>query len=400
MQKILLVLGFASFTLSAAPILTEASLLEEAGLQAIVSDPETGLAFADLDEAELRLLSERGHEHGRCGGFKALPQGTKARSQKLRSLFEGVRSHAERQATYVQSAALSRRAPRLERKPEIEAAVSEVSERNLKTWVEWFSAFPTRYNRASTANDHVTALETKMRELIAGVAYPVSVDLIAHSSTPQKSMRVRIEGRTRPQETVVLGGHFDSISGFFGTGRAPGSDDNASGSSNLIEALRIVLTQPQPERSIEFFWYAGEESGLLGSGEIAESYKRQRRDVVAVMQLDMTLHPGNGEFVIGLIQDHTSAWLNDYFAALNEAYIGATVLADECGYACSDHASWTDEGYSAFFPFEATSEHMNHEIHTPRDVINAQSNFRHMATFSKIAVAFALDFANSSLRQP
>jgi leucyl aminopeptidase len=155
-----------------------------------------------------------------------------------------------------------------------------------------------------------------------------------------------------------------------------------------------------PERTLEFFWYAGEESGLLGSAEIAEDYKNNGRDVVGVLQLDMTLFPGNGELVIGNVSDFTDAWLRDYFVRINDAYLHARLVDDKCGYGCSDHASWHRRGYATLLPFEATTQTMNPDIHTERDLITSRSSFSHSAVFARLAVIFALDLGNSTQRPP
>lgn len=144
----------------------------------------------------------------------------------------------------------------------------------------------------------------------------------------------------------------------------------------------------------------GEESGLLGSAEIAQNYKQQQKSVIAVLQLDMTLHPGEGEFVIGNVTDFTSAWLRDYFEQMNNLYLKIKLVEDKCGYGCSDHASWYRNGYSTLLPFEATSATMNKKIHTSDDVINSQSNFKHSLVFAKLAILFGLDLANSDLAPP
>jgi hypothetical protein len=39
---------------------------------------------------------------------------------------------------------------------------------------------------------------------------------------------------------VILGGHIDSIASGGATGRAPGADDDASGSSTVLEVFRSV----------------------------------------------------------------------------------------------------------------------------------------------------------------
>ena len=44
-----------------------------------------------------------------------------------------------------------------------------------------------------------------------------------------------------------------------------GSDDNASGSSALLEIAEAFGDGPRPARSVAFLWVSGEEKGLLGS---------------------------------------------------------------------------------------------------------------------------------------
>jgi leucyl aminopeptidase len=204
-------------------------------------------------------------------------------------------------------------------------------------------------------------------------------------------------GKERPEEVVVLGGHLDSIANW-GFGNAPGADDNASGSSNLLEALRIVIAQGQPARSIEFFWYAGEEGGLIGSSEIAQNYRKEGRNVIGVLQLDMTLFPGEGELVMGDMTDFTHPWLRTYLKTLSDHYVGARWREDSCGYGCSDHASWHRQGYPTVMPFEAGFNSMNQNIHSADDVISPALNFKHSAAFAKLAVAFALDLGNSNIK--
>ena len=151
---------------------------------------------------------------------------------------------------------------------------------------------------------------------------------------------------------------------------------------------------------MDFFWYAGEESGLLGSAEIAKTYKANKQNVIAVLQLDMTLFPGAGELTIGSMTDFTSAWLRDYLKAINPIYLKAQISEDQCGYGCSDHASWFRQGYPTLMPFEATMNSMNEDLHTPQDVITPKSSFSHSVMFTKLALVFAMDLANSDIHQP
>lgn len=73
------------------------------------------------------------------------------------------------------------------------------------------------------------------------------------------------------------------------SGRAPGADDDGSGTVNLIEVFRaLVASGFKPTTPVEFHFNAGEEGGLLGSQGIATSYKNAAKSVKAYVQFDMT----------------------------------------------------------------------------------------------------------------
>lgn len=73
------------------------------------------------------------------------------------------------------------------------------------------------------------------------------------------------------------------------SGRAPGADDDGTGTVNLIESFRALLAADfKPTTPVEFHWYSGEEGGLLGSQAIATRYKNDGVQVKAFMELDMT----------------------------------------------------------------------------------------------------------------
>jgi leucyl aminopeptidase len=377
------------------PILTDIKLLQAVGITPVSVDYVTGTAYAVASVEQRNIISEKAHEWGRCAGFELL-----INRESPNYVFGRLQMQQFQNLAYMRSDRTF--GVRLDASDLIKNAVAEVKQENIRNTVIWLSSYPDRYNRGEKPNAAIEDAYNRISAMASKANFPVKVDLIDHRSTPQKSIRVHIEGKSRPSEIVVLGAHIDSINqGWSGSSRlAPGADDNASGTGDLIEAFRILLEQQQPDRSVEIFWYAGEESGLLGSAEIAADYASNKRDVVGVLQLDMTLMPGEGEFVLGSMQDFTSAWLRDRFIGLNQTYIGAKIKTDECGYGCSDHASWYRNGYPTLMPFEATMRTMNHNLHTEKDVIDNRSDFSHSAMFAKIAVAFAMDLANSTDREP
>lgn len=380
------------------PILADSSLLRALDIPILQTYTDLQVGYALITPQQELRLSNMAHQVGKCAGFEDLrvspAQAPQVAQQHLQQLELMNQKQAALERFPFQSLGNTKDA-------KIEAAVAQVQEANVKTWVEWLSSYPDRFNKGSNPNTHVEALKMRLQNWTVGADFPTEVSTIEHKSTRQKSLKLRIEGRTRPNEIIVMGGHLDSINSEFGGGKAaPGADDNASGSAAILEALRIILEHGQPERTLEFFWYAGEESGLLGSAEIAEAYKRSNQDVIAVLQLDMVLQPGDGPMVISSITDNTSAWLRDYLVEINRLYIGLRIISDKCGYGCSDHASWFKNGYPTLLPFESSTKTMNKRIHTTRDLIDSSSNFAHAAAFAKIAVIFGLDLSNSNLREP
>lgn len=376
------------------PVLASATMLDAIGAPILARDEAIDVGYALLTPKQLAKLSHRMHEAGKCGGFEKLPRASlTAAVDAMADLSARVRSDR----ALVSSRSLK---VRMDKRPDVQAALAELKEENIRATVEWLQGFPTRYNKGSSPNTHVDQLAARLGELVKAYKGNASVELVAHTSTPQKSIRVRLEGKERPNEIVVMGGHLDSIAGWGGGSRAPGADDNASGSACLLEALRVLVMRGPAERTIEFYWYAGEESGLLGSGEIARAYKAAGKDVVGVLQLDMTMFPGSGQMVIGNVDDFTSPWLRQYLVAMNDTYLGVRLIPDRCGYACSDHASWYRQGYPTLMPFESDTENMNRSIHTANDLISGQTSFAHALVFSKIAVVLGMDLANSSARQP
>jgi len=66
----------------------------------------------------------------------------------------------------------------------------------------------------------------------------------------------------------------------------------------------------------------------------------------------------------------------------------------KCGYACSDHASWHQQGYRASFPNESSGYKF---AHTPSDLIqNADPKGEQALTFAKLALAFAAELGNAA----
>jgi len=228
-----------------------------------------------------------------------------------------------------------------------------------------------------------------------------SVRLHLNPDFPQMNIVAKLRGSDPTKKDIlVLGAHMDSINSQgdeagWPYARAPGADDDGTGSAVLLYVLDTLLRGGYtPERTIEFQWYAGEERGLLGSRVLANEYRRQGVEVYAMMQIDMCGGGGDVNFVM----DYVSRPLSEFVMKLVGEYMEHGVAREfECGYGCSDHASWHDEGYPSSFPIESrgtrdpdTGEPCRGHSEDDRLVC---VDPKYMLDFARLAVAYALELS-------
>lgn len=107
--------------------------------------------------------------------------------------------------------------------------------------------------------------------------HPDSIALLkkeVHQKLSLRNVLAKIEGKN-PNEYVIVGAHYDHL------GLDPlldgdqiynGADDNASGVAAVLQIARAFLaTGVQPERTVIFAFWDGEEKGLLGSEYFVQS---------------------------------------------------------------------------------------------------------------------------------
>ncbi|WP_024892042.1 M28 family metallopeptidase [Luteimonas huabeiensis] len=100
-----------------------------------------------------------------------------------------------------------------------------------------------------------------------------------------------LPGAERPDETVILSGHWDS----FGIGEPDaqgdaiinGAVDNATAVASLIELARAFAQGPRPARSLLFLALTAEENGLLGAHHYAAHPLRPLETTAALLNMEM-----------------------------------------------------------------------------------------------------------------
>jgi leucyl aminopeptidase len=370
-------------------IAKESKLLRTNDAKSLVAHTEK-VHLVQVDEEQmLKLSAAVHHELKRCGGFMF-----------HESEAEGKRSLAKQTTAPATLATLTRPGYTLDNGALVTPVLSQMQASNITTTINDLSTFVNRYYTTTGGTDSSNWLRSKWAGMATGRS-DISVTQFAHTGYNQKSVILTITGTDNPSEVIVLGGHLDSVNGS-GTGettRAPGADDDASGIASMTEALRAMIAAGyKPRRTIKMIGYAAEEVGLRGSKDIAANFKANNVNVVGVMQLDMTNYKGSANDIY-IYQDYTDSLQNSFVANLITTYQpGLTIGYDRCGYGCSDHASWTAQGYYASMPFETAMSQSNPRIHTANDTYaNMGNQAAHALKFAKLAASFAIELGSDGV---
>ncbi len=202
-----------------------------------------------------------------------------------------------------------------------------------------------------------------------------------------------LTGTKYPDEYVVLGGHYDSISW---SGLAPGADDNASGTSGVMEIARI-LSEYEFDRSIIFCAFSGEEYGLYGSAAYASRSAQEGMNILGYFNMDMIgyLKPGHTTIMTSLIYPPSAQELADFYTQVTAIYLpDFLVVPGTLTGGSSDHASFNNNGYMGIFPFEDVDNYSPY-IHTPNDLVGLSYNHEEQAViFTQAVLASVVTMAN------
>jgi hypothetical protein len=100
-------------------------------------------------------------------------------------------------------------------------------------------------------------------------------------------------------EFVGIGAHLDHLGYEMINGQKvvyPGADDDGSGCTALIGAMKAFQTNPEkPKRSIVFMAFTGEEMGLIGSSYLVNNPPFDLTKMVCLLQMDMVGRDADGE---------------------------------------------------------------------------------------------------------
>lgn len=303
----------------------------------------------------------------------------------------------------------------------LKKAIEQVSDQNLSSSIKTLQSFKTR-NLLSEQKAVNFGIGAARRWLVREFQKIPGLEVVDDGYFLTKQGRRIIKdtelhnivaikkGQSQEERLIIVNAHYDTIAvsrdGKFNykdvNTEAPGANDDASGVAALLEMARIIAPL-ETEATIQFIAFAGEEQGLVGSTLYAQKMKQQRKNIEAVLTLDMIANIEDG---LGYV-DSTRVRVfsedpNDSLSRELARYVRRTAQvvlphfeielifrSDRFGRG-GDHTPFVLEGYPGIRFTEARE---NYSIqHTPMDTIDNLS-VSYCADITRLTLASVLSLA-------
>lgn len=201
------------------------------------------------------------------------------------------------------------------------------------------------------------------------------------------NLEVEIKGVEKPDEIVVVGGHYDTAF------TSPGANDNGSGVAAVLELARRFADK-KPNRTLRFVEFTNEEPPYfwtenMGSLVYAKGCKERNENVVAMLSLETMgyfseeeesqkypfplnlIYPSQGNF-IAFVGDINSSSLvkktvNYFRNQVKFPSEGVAIFGNIPGVGWSDHWSFWQQGYQGIMVTDTAPFRYEH-YHTVDDI--------------------------------
>jgi aminopeptidase YwaD len=193
----------------------------------------------------------------------------------------------------------------------------------------------------------------------------VSVNIEAKQQDNYQTQNVvgYISGKVYPDSFVVFGAHYDHL-GMMGSETCfPGANDNSSGTAMLLD-LAAYYSKPenQPDYSMVFIFFSGEEAGLIGSEYYTAHPLFPLNKIKFMLTLDMV---GTGSEGIKVVNGSIFKPEFEKLKSLNEKGGYVKTVSERGEAANSDHYFFYKNGVKCFFIYTLGNE--DKEYHTVGD---------------------------------
>ncbi|RKR07715.1 peptidase M28-like protein [Maribacter vaceletii] len=229
-------------------------------------------------------------------------------------------------------------------------------------------------------------------------------DTISNFKKPAFNVVGLIEGNDPElkKEFLIIGAHYDHIGQLPGTTDviANGANDNASGTTTVMEIARYFGKTKKNKRSILFVLFTAEEKGLLGSKHLAKKLKQENFNLYTMLNYEMVGVPLIGKDYLMYVTGYESSNLADIGNAYaNEKIIGFLPKAKEFGlFKRSDNYPFHQEfnvPSQTFCTFDFTNFNHYHNVGDENELMD----FEHMANIINKSIPMIEAIVNSTTKE-
>jgi Zn-dependent M28 family amino/carboxypeptidase len=218
------------------------------------------------------------------------------------------------------------------------------------------------------------------------------------TQTDSFNVMAEIPGTTKPNELVMVGGHFDSW--HMGTG----ATDNGAGAAVAMEVMRILKSlNLKMDRTVRMGLWGGEEEGLLGSAAYVKSHfadpavmkpTAEHNNFAGYFNIDNGTGRIRGIYLQG--NEMVRPIFEQWFAALKDITPGVITVRNTGG---TDHQSFDAVGLPGFQFIQDPMDYDTRTHHSNMDVYDRiqQQDMEQMAV---IEAAFVYNAATRPDKLP
>ncbi|VAW17133.1 Aminopeptidase [hydrothermal vent metagenome] len=230
-------------------------------------------------------------------------------------------------------------------------------------------------------------------------------DTISNFDKPAYNIAGIIEGNdpSLKNEFVIIGAHYDHIGiqkAKNGDAIANGANDNAAGTTTVLELLRYFGNAKTNKRSLLFAFFTAEEKGLLGSKHLAEKLKEKGLDLYVMLNYEMVGVPLIGKDYVAYASGYERSNLADICNRYaDEKLVGFLPKAKEFSlFKRSDNYSFHkvfNVPSQTFSTFDFTNFDHYHKVGDEADIMD----FEHMATLVNKFIPVVEGIANAPVKE-
>jgi len=267
--------------------------------------------------------------------------------------------------------------------------------------------------RSLSRPESLVAATNYLRDSLQKTGYTVTEQTYSVAGNQVKNLEVVLIGSDANVGVVLVGAHYDSVSG------TVGADDNATGVAGTLELARL-LQGSKPRHTVRFVFFVNEEppyfqTETMGSLVYARQLQRDNVAVSAMISLETLgfysdaagsqkyppvlgwFYPDRGDFIAFVGNPDSRDLLHRSIRKFRDSTSfpseGLAAPADWPGVGWSDHWSFWQAQYPAIMITD-TALFRNPYYHTPRDTAD-RLDFARMARVvggvSRVVEALAME---------